>query len=165
MAIVKGTAMWASIQQPNTQYDPCWTIDVIITEEQANQIMKDSVGKNSKAATAGIRLKKNKTGDYIFKIKRDVKKADGSGENAQPVVRDRRNRDFESLVGNGSIVNVHYDFFPWNNKYGAGVGVDLKGVQVLDLVPYGESDGQAFGDEGGDEEVSPINNEFDEEDL
>jgi len=168
MPIVKGEAMWASVQAPNTQFTPCWCIDVIVTEKQATAIMKESVGTNRKAPTAGIKIKKNKDGQYIFKIKRDVAKADGSGENEPPVVRDNRNRDFEGLVGNGSIVNAQYGFFPWNNKFGNGVGADFKGVQVLDLVAYGEADGDGFEAAEGElvEETKPaVQEEFDEDDF
>ena len=170
MPIVKGEAMWASVQAPNTQFTPCWCIDVIITEKQANAIMKESLGTNKKAASAGIKIKKNKEGQYVFKIKRDVAKADGSGENEPPVVRDSHNRDFEGMVGNGSIVNAQYNFFPWNNKFGNGVGADFKGVQVLDLVAYGEVDGEGFEETDGEEAVKtgtdPVGQEaFDEDDF
>lgn len=167
MATVKGSALWASVTQPNTQFTPCWCIDVVVTEEQAKAIILESKGTNSRKPNASIGIKKNKLGEYIFKLKRDVNRSDDSGENDAPVVRDAANRDFEGLVGNGSIVKVQYSFFGWNNKFGSGVGADLKGVQVLNLVEYGEPDGEAFGDETKEVERVPTEptEEFDEEDF
>lgn len=161
MPIVKGEVEWASVQAPNTQYAPCWCVDVVITEAQAKAITKESKTVES----GGVKIKKDKGGRYIFKIRRNVEKSDGSGENDQPVVRDLHNRDLTCLVGNGSIANVQYDFYVWKNKFGTGVGVDFKGIQVLDLVPYGELDGEGFTDASSDEPKESSSDEFDDDDF
>jgi hypothetical protein len=46
-----------------------------------------------------------------------------------------------TLVGNGSKVNVLYTTYEWKYKGRSGVSADLKKVQVVDLVPYqGDAD-------------------------
>jgi len=42
------------------------------------------------------------------------------------------------LIGNGSIVKVAYQYYPWNvpNQGGIGMTLKLRGVQVINLVPY-----------------------------
>ena len=46
-----------------------------------------------------------------------------------------------TLVGNGSKVNVLYTTYEWKYKGCSGVSADLKKIQVVDLVPYqGDAD-------------------------
>jgi len=158
--IIKGEAQWASIKVPNTTFEPCWTIDLLIDKMTADSVLKESKKFNSK----GLRMKKEEDGRFRIKIKRDVNRADGDGENKQPVLRDQRNRDFDELVGNGSTVLVHCSFFEWTWKNTNGVGADLKGVQVLKHVPYGEPDGDAFTDTA-DKEENLSSDQADEEDF
>ena len=152
MAVILGEVEWASIQAPNTKFEPCWTIDVLIDAKQA----KAYVAESKKVNSAGAKPKKEADGRYRIKIARDVSRSKGDGDNPAPVVRDKRNRNMTALVGNGSICKVQYRFYEWKNSYGTGVGADLKGVQVLELVEYGEPDGDEFADEDSD-------NEFDNE--
>ena len=159
--IIKGSCEWASIKVPNIAYEPCWTIDLLIDKMTADSVLKESKKANSK----GLKMKKEEDGRLRIKIKRDVNRADGDGENKQPVLRDARNRDFNELIGNGSIVLVHCSFFEWNWKNTSGVGADLKGVQVLEHVPYGEPDGDAFTDTADKEEEELNSDQVDEEDF
>ena len=72
------------------------------------------------------------------------------------------------LVGNGSVCNVQYSLFKWGpNKFGSGIGIDFKGLQVLSLVSYGAADGDEFGEEEVvDTPASKAkDDEFDEDDF
>jgi len=47
-----------------------------------------------------------------------------------------------TLVGNGSDVNVLFKTFEWEYAGKSGVSADLQAVQVVNLIPYG--DGEDF---------------------
>ena len=36
MAILEGTAYWASITTPNTRFEPVYTVNVVVDDETAN---------------------------------------------------------------------------------------------------------------------------------
>ena len=65
-----------------------------------------------------------------------------------------------TLIGNGSEVNVHYTTYEWEFKGRQGVSADLRAVQVTNLIPYNTEaeeacdllDG-AFVSEEGDEDI------------
>jgi hypothetical protein len=128
--IIQGIAMWAAVNTPNTRFDPMYCIDLIVTEEVAAQAKKD-----------GLKPKKKEEG-WVLKFKRKLYKKDGS-ENPKPVVMDAHKNEYTGTIGNGSLVNVQYKFFEWKNNFGAGKGVDLQGVQVLELVPF-KTEGDEF---------------------
>ena len=127
MPIVQGKAMWAAVQAPNTQFEPVYSIDVVVNEEDAETLQGH-----------GLKVKE-KDGELIFKVKRKLYKADGT-QNNKPKVVDAQNAPFAGLIGNGSTVNVKYSVFEWNNKFGQGVGADLQGVQVVELVEFGDNE-------------------------
>ena len=150
MAILTGEVEWACIQQPNTKFEPCWCIDILVDAKQA----KDYAAAAKKVSAKGTtKPKKESDGRYRIKISRDTIMSTGDAA-TQPVIRDKANRDLTVLVGNGSICKVQYRFYEWSNGYGKGTGVDLKGVQVLELVEYGEPDGEEFGNEANEGEAS-----------
>ena len=62
--------------------------------------------------------------------------------NSAPLILDAQKRTImNTLIGNGSTVNVLYTTYEWKFKGRAGVSADLKKVQVVDLVPYqGDAD-------------------------
>lgn len=124
---IKGVAMWASVQSPNTKYDPVYCVDLEVTDEVAKQAKKDGLNP------------KKKDDKWVIKFKRKVFKKDGT-ENPKPKVVDSANNEFTGLIGNGSVVNVAYSLYEWSNKFGTGTGVDLQGIQVIDLVPYKGND-------------------------
>jgi hypothetical protein len=167
MSVIKNVPVrWASVIKPETTFDPVWTIEVILTEEQADRLKKEAKAVNPK----GIKIKKDDEGNLVFRFKRKVMKANGE-ENNPPVCKGTKRdlltgklEDFTQLIGNGSICNVQYLFYEWENKFGSGVGADLKGVQVVEHVPYGVADGDEF-DELGSEETSEDSEGFDDEDF
>ena len=49
-----------------------------------------------------------------------------------------------TMVGNGSLVNVLYSTYDWEYRGRKGVGADLRSVQVVDLIPYSSDETEAF---------------------
>jgi len=64
--IVEGTAYWASIKEPNTTYEPMYTINLVVDEETASDF-----------ASRGHTIKQMDEGSAIV-IKRKVNVANGS---------------------------------------------------------------------------------------
>lgn len=128
---VRGIAMWASVQSPNTTFDPVYCVDLIVDDENAKAI------KN-----VGLRVKKTEEGNVV-KFKRKQFKADKT-ENEKPVVVDAHKNPFTKLIGNGSEVIVQFSTYEWSNNFGSGVSADLQGVQVIKHVPFRVEDGEEF---------------------
>ena len=135
--VISGTAYWASVITPNTKFDAdgVWTIDV------GNL---DDLNKK-KAQKDGLTVKnKGDEKDDFVTIKRKVRNAKGS-LNRQPNVVDANKRLVtETMIGNGSKVNVLYEPFEWNFGGKTGVSADLRAVQVTELVPYSTEEDDAF---------------------
>ena len=41
MPIVKGKAMWASVTQPNTTYEPKWSVNLVVDNDTAQKFSND----------------------------------------------------------------------------------------------------------------------------
>lgn len=134
MAVIEGTAYWASVTTPNTKFDPVYTINLVIDEEVAQDF-----------AAQGYKVKQLEAGSSIV-IKRKAINKDGKKQ-AVPKLVNHDREPVDTLVGNGSRVRVQYNPWEATNKYGTFKGLDLQAVQILDLVPYGgrSSDGEELG--------------------
>ena len=76
------------------------------------------------------------TGYIKFKFKRKELSRNGEPLGAPKVVdANLRPWDQEKLIGNGSIIRISFTIFPYDQG-GCGVGLFLKGVQVLKHVEY-----------------------------
>lgn len=128
MAVISGEAKWASVIKPNTKFEHCWCIDVVITEEQ-----------KAKLEAAGFKTKKDKDGDLIFKIKRKVASKEGKEFDAPEVV-DAADVPFTKLIGNKSKVLVNFSPYDWEAMGNAGKAAWLNKVTVVEHVPYEEED-------------------------
>ena len=150
MAIVEGTAYWASITRPNEKFEPMWRIDLAVDDATASEFQKQgfSVGET----TINDETIKN-----IIKFKRKVSKANG-GKNQQPQLVDAEKKPLDKIVGNGSKVKVMYKSYDWNYKGKTGKGLDLQAVQVLDLVEY--TPNEDFTVEGTSSDGESINSDF-----
>lgn len=134
---ITGNAYWARVQKdfPNDKFTPCWTIDVAnLTDAQ-----KADLGKQG--LSGKIKNKGDDRGDFIS-IKQNtmiINRKEGTTKEAfPPKVIDKEGRPFEGLIGNGSKVTVQYQVREADDpKY---TGVDLKAVQVLELVEYKPDD-------------------------
>jgi hypothetical protein len=134
MSIITGKAQWASVIQPNTKYEHVWCIDVCNLDAKSKKILKAD-GIAHKIKNVG-----DDRGDFI-KITQKVDKRDGTKFDAPKVV-DGMKRPFTQLIGNGSEVAVKYKARDWEHGGKSGITADLKAVQVLKHVPYG--DGEDF---------------------
>ena len=129
MTVITGKAYWASITSPNTTFDAdgVWTLDVCNLDKKNIEMVK--------ADGLTIKNKGDDRGDFVT-VKRKVKRKDGN-ENAAPHVVDAQKRPLiNTLIGNGSLVNVLYSTYDWEFKGRKGTSADLQSVQVTDLVPY-----------------------------
>ena len=128
MAIVEGTAYWASIKQPNTRFEPVYSINLVVDDDTANDF-----------ASRGHKLKQMDEGQAII-IKRKVNGPNGTVRPA-PRLLDVNKQEVNYSVGNGSKVKVQYAEYEGENKYGPYKGLDFQAVQVLELVEYRSEDG------------------------
>ena len=128
MAIIEGTAYWASLTRPNEKFEPMWRIDLAVDSKSA----EDFKGQGISVAETTV---DEKTIPNIIRFKRKVQKANGD-KNTQPQLVDAEKRPLDKIVGNGSRVKVMYKPYEWNFKGKKGVGLDLHAVQVLDLIEY-----------------------------
>jgi len=135
--VIAGTAYWASVITPNTKFDAdgVWTIDVgNLDDLNKKKAQKDGLT---------VKNKGDEKEDFVT-IKRKVRNAKGS-LNRQPNVVDANKRLVtETMIGNGSKVNVLYEPFEWNFGGKTGVSADLRAVQVTELVPYSTEEDDAF---------------------
>ena len=141
MAVAKGTAMWASIVTPNTKYQPEWSVDLVLDDAELVE----------KFRSTGHTVKTQKDGQETLKFKRRVNKAKG-GQNNPPRLLDINKNPIDVQVGNGSKIAVQYSEYSGDYNGKPYFGLELKAVQVLDLVTYGGEDGSEFEVVDADEE-------------
>ncbi len=137
--VIEGIAYWASVTSPNTTFEPVYTVNLVITEDEADRLRSE-----------GIKVIDKDEGPTVV-IKRKVNGPNGMIRKA-PKLIDRNRQELNCKIGNGSRVKVQYK--PWEvNRSGSTYkGLDFQGMQVLDLITYAV-DGDEFEDEGDDEEM------------
>ena len=135
MAIIEGTAYWASITTPNTRFEPVYTVNVVVDDDTANEF-----------ASRGHKVKQMDEGPAVI-VKRKVNGPNGRVRPA-PRLLDSNKAELKVAVGNGSKVRVQYNEYSGEGKFGPYIGLDLQAVQVLDLVPYKNDDGSEFFEDG-----------------
>ena len=128
MAVVEGTAYWASIKTPNTKFEPVYTVNLVVDEDTANDF-----------ASRGHKIKQMDEGPSII-IKRKVNGPNGMVRVA-PRLLDVDKNEVNYAVGNGSKIRVQYNEYEGTNQYGDYKGLDLQAIQVLDLIEYRSEDG------------------------
>jgi len=128
MAIIEGTAYWASLTRPNEKFEPMWRIDLAVDDATAEDF-------KSQGISVGETVIDEQTISNIVRFKRKVSKANGD-KNTQPQLVDASKNPLDKIVGNGSKVKVMYKPYEWNFKGKKGMGLDLQAVQVIDLVEY-----------------------------
>ena len=136
MAIQEGIAYWASVTTPNTKFEPVYTVDLVVSEDVANDF-----------EAKGYKVKEISNGDEVIgraiTFKRKVNGPNGMVRQA-PKLLDANKNPIDELVGNGSKVKVQYSEWETSNKYGNFKGLDFQAMQVIDLVQYKSSDGSEF---------------------
>jgi hypothetical protein len=131
MAILEGTAYWASVTTPNTTFEPTYSVNLVVDEATAADFK-----------ARGFSIKEMDEGPSIV-IKRKVDGKDGTVRSAPRLV-DQYKNPLDAKVGNGSVVKVQYNEWETTNKYGNFKGLDFQAMQVLDLVEVGSPDGAEF---------------------
>lgn len=177
MLYIKGMAQWAKVFEPDTKFVPegQYSVKVLVPVEQAAEVCEqlDSMAQakleevvkeqpklkavlsTTPAYTTDYDDAGNDTGNVVFntKLKAVITRRDGTKATQKPIVVDakRTPMDGSTLIGNGSTVKVAIEAFPYMMPATKTVGVSLrmKGVQVIDLVPYGASAASIFDEEDG----------------
>ena len=131
MALVEGVAYWASITTPNTTYTPVYTVNLVVTDEVANDFR-----------SRGFTVKDMEEGPALL-IKRKVNGPNGMVRPA-PKLLDQNKQPLSVSVGNGSKVKVQYK--EWESTWNGTLykGLDFQAMQVLELVEYASPDGAEF---------------------
>ena len=133
--IIDGTAYWASIKTPNTTFEPVYTVNLVVSQDVADDF-----------ASKGHTVKQMDEGPALI-IKRKVNGPNGMVRNA-PRLLDQNKQDVNLAVGNGSKVRVQCNEYEWEYAGKEGKSLDLQAVQIIDLVEYKAEDGSEFFDEG-----------------
>lgn len=124
---ITGKCHYASITEPNTKFDPVWSIQVEINDDNREVVEKSGL----KVANKG-----DERGDFVT-IKRKVHRKDGTQRNA-PLVMDSQNNRWnnDKKIANGSTVNVKAIPYEWDYAGKSGVSADLAAVQIVDFIEY-----------------------------
>ena len=133
--IIDGTAYWASIKTPNTTFEPVFTLNLVVSQDVADDF-----------ASKGHTVKQMDEGPALI-IKRKVNGPNGMVRNA-PRLLDQNKQDVNLADGNGSKVRVQCNEYEWEYAGKEGKSLDLQAVQIVDLVEYKAEDGSEFFDEG-----------------
>ncbi len=139
MAILQGTAYWASVTTPNTTFEPTYSVNLVVDEATAEDFK-----------ARGYNIKQMDEGPSIV-IKRKVEGKDGAVR-AAPRLVDQYKNPLDAKVGNGSVVKVQYNEWETTSKFGSFKGLDFQAMQVLDLVEVGSPDGSEFESEADEME-------------
>jgi len=142
MAILEGTAYWASVTTPNTTFEPVYQVNLVVSEDVAEDFKQ-----------RGFNIKQMDEGPAIV-VKRKVDGPNGLVRQAPRLV-DRYKNPLDCQVGNGSTVKVQYKEWEANWKGKTFRGLDFQAMQVLDLVELGSPDGSEFEsyDDGMEDEI------------
>jgi len=128
MAIVKGKAYWAYINEPNVKFEPTYTIDLQVNSEIAEEFKEKgfSVKQMDNGPALVIKRKVNNKG-YI---------------NSAPKLFNLDKQEIKAKVKNGSNVRVEYREWEVTNQFGNFKGLELRAVQLIDPVEELTEDGQ-----------------------
>jgi len=137
MPIVKGKAMWASITQPNTTYEPKWSVNLVVDNDTAEKFSGNGYTVKNKA----VSWSDEELPTIV--IQRKVTAPWGEREAPELVGTERDTKGqwlpMNVKVGNGSDVSVKYKEWETKKNGVAYKGLELVKVQVTNLIPY-ESD-------------------------
>ena len=174
--IIKGTAMWAKVFEPDTRFVPEgeYSAQVIVPEAEAAEVCEQleklievefaKAVKEKPALKATLSKRPvaepqlddagDPTGNVIFKtkLKARIKTKAGVKEQKVFVYDSKKNLMPSSVaVGNGSVINVAVEPYPYvmQSTKQVGVSLRLKGVQVIELVEYGNPAASMFDEEDG----------------
>ncbi len=172
----KGVAVWPKVNRPDTKFDAdgVYSIDLKLEGKTAKEFAKfidahvadsfaEAKKENKKAAkqiTAAQPFKPevddegDETGATLFRFKRKAIGKNGkTGETWKNIVKlfDTKGQRCNVLLGGGSDVKVSFSIRPYYmaSTKSAGVTLDLRAVQIINLVQGGTSESYGFGEEDG----------------
>jgi hypothetical protein len=151
----KGIGSWIFVPKMDRKYNQ-WSIKLEISKAEAdklravglkvnNEVIEDENGEQR------IALTRRFTRNLINKSTKE--------ENEAPFCVDAGKNPFlgnRCGIGNGSEVIVLHRPFKWDNDFGKGVGSDLKGVQILKLIPYEYTTSDVDSIDDGDDEFEVV---------
>tara|TARA_R110000822_G_scaffold1244_8_gene5580 strand:+ start:1824 stop:2324 length:501 start_codon:yes stop_codon:yes gene_type:complete len=138
--ILRGVAHWAQLVEPNTTFEPVWSLDLVLTPETLAIVQAEGLN---------VKNKGDDRGDFVS-LKRKVLKKDGSKKDAPSVTDSKLNTwNGNTLIGNGSEVNVKIQCFDYTYAGKSGRSADLVAVQVVNLVEYKRPESGFEAVEGG----------------
>jgi len=175
--VIEGSALWAKVHEPDTKFDPdgtysisvlvpetkaqemCEYLDDIVDKAYAEEIKSNPKKKNTLSTRKGYDHNYDQDGnqtdliEFKVKLKAKVTRHDGTSFSQKPVVVDAKRQPLnpDIAIGNGSDVKVAFEPRPYvmNSTKQVGVSLRLKGVQVINLVEYGNSVSTMFDEEDG----------------
>ena len=148
-----GTARYPHVNKPNTTFDPdgAYSCDIVVTEAEA----KEFAAKIETIRTAAHEMEERKTGKKIrlceeFPVKetedgqwiiRSKQKAKGKNYRTGEVfdfsikLFDAQGKACDVEVGGGSKVKLALKPYTWfSPKFGFGISLQLKALQIIELV-------------------------------
>ena len=126
MSVLQGPLYWASITNPNTTYEPVYSVNVIVDDATAADFEK-----------RGFRIKQMDEGAALV-VKRKVSGPNGMTR-AAPKLFDKSKNEVDVSVGNGTIGKVQYKEWEVVRQGETYRGLDLQAVQILDLVSFNQA--------------------------
>jgi len=126
--IKQGKCKYAWVTTPNTKFQPTYTINLEVSEEEYNEYK-----------SKGFPTKQDEDGFYMV-IRRKVDGPSGM-KRAAPRLFDESKNEVDVQIGNGSEVKVQYSEYTGENQYGNYAGFDLQAVQVVYLIAGRSQDG------------------------
>lgn len=146
-----GTAFWASVTKPNDQSGQ-YQVDISIDDDTADMlsslgitIKSEEEQEDSKGNIGKHVGTENDRGRFVTcKRSLQFKSKDGMVTSLPPPkILDSKLKELpkDTLIGNGSRVNVVANVYHWKFRGTKGVSLGFSALQVLDLVPYSRNSG------------------------
>ena len=96
MAIIEGTAYWASLTRPNEKFEPMWRIDLAVDDKSANELKEQGIA-------LGETTIDEKTIPKIVRFKRKVKRTIRRHIGAYGDLHECENLTFRIHLGHNSL--------------------------------------------------------------
>lgn len=161
----KGNALYPYVNEPNTRFNPMgeYSCQLVIPEEEEALAFKAKLDeiyeaeykrecllKNKKLKkAASYPLAQDEEGNWVLRTKQAAKVESKSGKVFEFGIKlfDAQGKPCDAKVGSGSLVRLAVEPRAWfTAALGFGLTLNLKAVQVIDLVEYGGGGGaSSFG--------------------
>ena len=175
MLVIKGNSLWTKVFEPDTRFVPEgeYSTQVVVSEKDAQQVCEQlesiAQAKFDEAVKENPKLKNvlsirspfepeydeagNETGNVVFKTKLKARIKSRAGEtysqSVSVVDAKKTPMDGSQMIGNGSMIKVAVEPFPYlmQSTKQVGVTLRLKALQVINLVEYGSPSTDSLFDE------------------